>query len=122
MLKVYQNKFGGVDASDEEKGNCLQAALASILELPLDKCFHAHDYSDSTWFEELNRWLSQYNLIIVGFDVTKTGNFPFNIGYHLIDAKSMTLNNGELHVLVGYNGAVRHRERIFGKQNKAIIQ
>jgi hypothetical protein len=108
MIKVYQTKFGGIDVPDEEKGNCFQAALASILELPVENCFHIWDYSTSTWFEELTKWLSEFNLVMVGFDVSKSQTLPFPIGYHLIDAESATLKNGELHTLVGYNGEVVH--------------
>jgi len=109
MKPVYQTKFGGIKAPPEERGNCLQAALASILELPLEECFHSHDFSGSTWYEELNKWLSQYGLVMAGFDVSdnKDALLP-KLGFHLIDTKSTTLHDGESHVVVGYNGEVVH--------------
>ena len=109
MIKVYQTKFGGFNASDEEKGNCFQAALASILELPLEVCPHSWDYPGDTWYEETNKWLKQYGLVMTGYDVTDNNHLLLPpLGYHLIDVKSTTLHNGELHVVVGHNGEVVH--------------
>jgi hypothetical protein len=44
-------------------GNCLQAALASLTELPLEECPHLAGRED--WWEELSRWAAGagYNLL-----------------------------------------------------------
>jgi hypothetical protein len=48
VKRVIQTKFG------KPHGNCFEACLASILELPLDEvpCFKQPD-----WLEQINRWL-----------------------------------------------------------------
>lgn len=56
MKPVKQNKFG-------KQGNCMQAAIASILELPLE---WAPEYGmDEGWFMKLNEWLKPLSLAYV---------------------------------------------------------
>ncbi len=111
MKKVYQTKFGGVDAPDEQKGDCWQAAIASILEIPLEESFDIVPFwDDDGWFDKFVRWLIPYGMSCVGYDVDESGrvgNLPPQ-GYHLIETESTTLKNGERHILVGCNGKVVH--------------
>ena len=57
MKPVFQNKFGA------EEGNCFQAMLASVLELPLES---VPDFmtgaEQGAWRIPLNTWLRQFNL------------------------------------------------------------
>jgi len=117
MIEVYQTKFGGSNYPIEEQGNCMQAALASILEIPLESSFNTNKYLDGKWYERLNEWLSDFGLVMLGFDVTdgKQALLPKEIGYHLIEAKSTTLSNGDNHALVGYNGEVIHDPNPYAK-------
>ena len=106
MKPVYQTKFAGIDAPVGKRGNCWQAAVASILELPLEKVPDIQTYDDDmVWFDKFREWLEQYGLGAIG--LATGGNITLQ-GYHLIECKSTTLKNGELHVVVGLNGEVVH--------------
>lgn len=102
MIKVYQTKFGGLDNSIEEQGNCFQACLASVLEIPLEQCFDVRRYGDGIWFDELNKWLADYELacVWVYLPENKEVTFTLPLGYHLAEVKSTTLSKGENHVVV----------------------
>jgi len=106
MIKIYQTKFGGIDAPVGERGNCWQAAVASVLELPLEEVPDIQEYDEKlVWFDKFREWLGQYGLSAIGLSVE--GNLTIQ-GYHLIECKSTTLKNGELHVVVGLNEKVVH--------------
>ena len=106
MIKIYQTKFCGIDAPIGERGNCWQAAVASVLELPLTEVPDIQLYDDDrVWFDKFREWLEQYGLGAIG--LATGGNITLQ-GYHLIECKSTTLKNGELHVVVGLNGKVVH--------------
>jgi hypothetical protein len=92
-------KFG------EPPGNCLQASLASILELPLDQVPHfcaidpADDYA---WSTAMNAWLEdRFGLRVIYLQ--PKGWTPE--GYHLLDGESP---RGSMHSTVGYRGALVH--------------
>ena len=63
MKPVYQTFFGD-GVAGTISGNCMQASVASILELPLEEVPHfeinAHDWSSA--YYELNKFLSGYGL------------------------------------------------------------
>ena len=106
MIKIYQTKFGGIDAPVEERGNCWQAAVASILELPIGEVPNIIEWNeDMVWFDNFREWLEQYGLGAIG--LSTDGNITIQ-GYHLIECKSTTLKNGELHVVVGLNEKIVH--------------
>ena len=106
MIKVYQTKFEGIDAPVGIRGNCWQAAVASILELPLEQVPDIQKYDDDlVWFDKFREWLAQYGLSAIGL---ATGSNITIQGYHLIECKSTTLKKGELHVVVGLNQEVVH--------------
>jgi len=106
VIKIYQTKFRGEDAPIGERGNCWQSAVASVLELPPEKVPDIQMYDEElVWFDEFREWLKQYGLGAIG--LSTGGNITLQ-GYHLIECKSTTLNNGELHVVVGLNGEVVH--------------
>ena len=106
MKKIYQTKFRGADAPIGERGNCWQAAVASVLELPLEDVPNIQVYDDELhWFDSFREWLKQYGLGAIG--VSTGGNITIQ-GYHLIECKSTTLKNGGLHVVVGLNQEVVH--------------
>ncbi len=111
MKPVFQTRFGGTDAPEDEKGNCWQAAVASVLEIPLEDSFDMSPFwDDNDWFEKFKAWLRPYGLSCVGFDMSDPeakGRLP-HMGYHLIETESVTLKNGEHHILVGYDGEVVH--------------
>lgn len=92
-------------------GNCLQAAIASIFELPLDKVPNFMERK-SDWWDFYQRWLGQtfdvYSLRFDAghYDAWLDGNkgpaegYIIN-GYHLITGKSPRGDYN--HVVVGYD-------------------
>ena len=106
MIKIYQTKFGGIDAPIGERGNCWQASVASILEIPLDEVPNIQEWDEELhWFDEFRKWLEQYGLGAIG--LATGGNITIQ-GYHIIECKSTTLESGETHVVVGLNQEVVH--------------
>lgn len=104
MIKIHQTKFRGVDAPIGERGNCWQASVASILELPLEEVPDIQLYDEElVWFDKFREWLELYGLGAIG--LATGGNITIQ-GYHIMECKSTTLKNGELHVVVGLNGEV----------------
>lgn len=96
MKPVHQNVFG------KGKGNCLQAAVASILELPLDEVptFADPDH----WFDLLTRFLSHYDLcpLLVKYDP----DLHLPGGYNILTGKSP--RGDFLHATVALDGEVVH--------------
>lgn len=62
MKEIKQTWLGGVNAPKNGEGNCFQACVASILEIPLEGSFNHGLFSDEEWFERFNEWLRQYRL------------------------------------------------------------
>ena len=70
MKRVNQTKFGRPD------GNCFEACLASILELPLEA---VPRYTGDDWLERINQWLRWHyslQLIIAQPDILDAGMAP----------------------------------------------
>ena len=113
MKEVYQTKFGGIDAPIEERGNCWQAAVASVLELKLEDAFDIRQYDQgkegSKWLEDFNEWLEKYNLGCVCIEV-KRKELPSTLplGYHIAEVTSTTLTKGETHIIVIHNYEPSH--------------
>ena len=106
MKPIYQTKFRGSDSPVGERGNCFQAAVASLLELPLEEAPDIQEYDEEMkWFDIFREWLNKRGL--TAFGLSTEGNILLQ-GYHLIETKSTTLQNGELHVCVGYNQKIIH--------------
>ena len=106
MIPVFQTRFGGKDVPVEERGNCFQAAVASILELPLDVVPNIQEYDDNLdWYDIFSKWLEKFGF---GFLCFPAGGSGIIQGYHLIGCKSTTLGEGECHTLVGFNQEVAH--------------
>lgn len=96
MKPVDQTKFGEVE------GNCLEACLASILELPLDKVPEFRSTRNSCWLIDLNHWLEQYGL--QAMDVDDFSLVPK--GYCIVAGASPRLKT--LHGVVYLNGKMVH--------------
>ena len=106
MKAVYQTRFGGSDAPEDEQGNCLQAALASIFEVELEQVpDFAGEIKNGHWFLILERWLATMNLCL--YPALRSSGHP--MGLHLMVCKSTTLANpDDGHVVVIENGRVVH--------------
>lgn len=64
MKPVRQTAFG------QGKGNCLQAAIASVFELPLESCPHVFEDGPRDWQKRLDAWLEQFGLYSVIVNLT----------------------------------------------------
>ena len=86
-----------------ENGNCLQAAIASILELPLDKvpdfCLHRN------WWTRLEKFLYLHNLEPLRLGTDEAGNWPVLKSYHLWFVRN---KDGLRHAVVGRLGEIVH--------------
>ena len=118
MKEVFQTKFGGSDSPIEEQGDCFQACLASIFEIPLHVAFDDKVCKESEWFDKLNEWLAPMGLGCLYIPIGKTeSGKPFApgttyLGYHIMEFTSINLKNPEDgHAVVGYNGSVVHNPR-----------
>ena len=86
-------------------GNCLQASLASVLEVPLESVPHfSRDESDATFYAAVRRWLiAQHGLTVMCFPESYWAEHqPV---YHLISGRSPC---GSEHVVVARDGDVVH--------------
>lgn len=72
MKPVMQTKFG------YPYGNCLAAALASVLELELRDVpdFCTDDDDDSEWFDRMQEWLAKRGLCVVHLNLEASGALP----------------------------------------------
>lgn len=92
MKPVMQSEFGN------GKGNCLSAAIASILELPLEQVPNFALYGGQFW-QKFYQWLTAQNL-----GMCCAAHRP--AGYHLYRVISP---RGDFHhELVGHNGKPVH--------------
>ncbi len=103
MKPVYQTKFGGLSAPPSEQGNCLQACLASLLEIPLEEAFDVRPYDDGCWAGPLNKWLAQFGLHFMSVLYNPEFEYP---GYTLLGGNHKA--SGIPHVQVCYNGEMVH--------------
>lgn len=110
MNPVAQTLRGRGPKFGEACGNCLQASLASILELPLSAVPHfcnLYAYGEaeggSKWQERMNDWLDENFHLRVIYMPASYAWTP--TGYHLRDGISP---RGSMHVTVGFNGQTVH--------------
>ena len=109
MIKIFQNHFGGSDAPLEEQGNCFQACVATVLQIPLEKAFDCRPMPGEKWFAKFNEWLEQYNLGCIFLEANNE-TIPCTMlkGLHIAEHMSKTLYNGERHVVVICDGVFLH--------------
>jgi len=116
MIKVYQTKFKGIDVPREEQGNCFQACLASLLEIPLESAFDWTQYSEhrddipieeQPWYAAFNEWLIKFGLASIYLQDYPSQLTALN-GYYIVAVKSNTLKNGENHCVIINKGKLAH--------------
>lgn len=101
MIHIYQTRFGGSGSPREEQGNCFQACIASLLEIPLEQAFDATLYDDDLWFKEFLTWLKVYGLGCI--PVSQGEDSHGAVGYFLRTLYSIGLSNPQdEHVVVAY--------------------
>ncbi len=102
MFKVYQTRFGGKDSPVYGQGNCFQACVATVLQIPLEEAFNHASYTDDEWFAEFNKWLEQYDLGCIFIEMSEEKPVGTTIiqGIHIAELKSETLYHGVSHAVV----------------------
>ena len=93
MKPVYQTNFG-------TDGNCLQACVASVLEVPLTEVPY---FTQAGQFLQLDRFMRTYGIGVVALEKDKAV-IPYN-AYYLMWG---TTPRGFRHSVVGLNGKVAH--------------
>ncbi len=77
MISVFTTKF----AERGEKGNCLAAALASILHLKIEDVPEFEEMCKSTWKPALRKWSSDVGASIE-FTTSIPKGFSVGVGIH----------------------------------------
>lgn len=122
MFKVDQTTFGGKDAPLEQQGNCFQACVATVLQMPLEEAFDARQDADDKWFDEFVKWLEQYGLGCIWIETTLEKPAPCSAfrGIHIAECMSKTLYQGENHVVVINDGLLFHDPNPHAKEQGNI--
>ncbi len=114
MKPVYQTKFGGKSSALDERGNCFQACLASVFELPLGEAFDVTHYDTPEWWDQFNAWLAEFGLACVyvttlaGEDGQVHRPWSESLGYHIGRVDSTTWTDGTRHAVVMKGDEVVH--------------
>ena len=110
MNQVNQTRFGGKDAPVRKQGNCFQACVATVLQIPLEEAFDHAFLPDDQWFGEFNKWLEQYGLGCIFLETSeeKPATCSGFLGIHIAECMSKTLYHGERHAVVIKNGNLLH--------------
>lgn len=69
MIPVAQTTFR--PSEGDGAGNCFQAALASVMELPLDDVPNFAGFPRATWQEELDAWLAARGLALLPLETRR---------------------------------------------------
>jgi hypothetical protein len=98
MKPVDQDIF--VNDPQGRPGNCLQACVASILELPLNEVPHFVTVPDDTWFDQMVKWIESRGYALYDSDgLSCDEDYVFAIG------KSP---RGVSHVVIYHKGEMVH--------------
>jgi len=106
MRPVYQTRTTGSKCDIEERGDCFQACVASILEISLEEAFDIWK-AKRPLFPEFNKWLQKYGLYCKYKPYESKQQIKKVKGYHMAGVKS-TYIEGEHHVVVIKDGEFAH--------------
>src|SRR5689334_17555582 len=102
MKPVYQTQWK-VNAEDETIGNCLQACVASILDLDLDQV--PHFMLEEDWWGAFVSFCGNYNLRPICIDRKKQGPYAWDC-WTILTGQSK--RGPYLHALVAFDGKFVH--------------
>lgn len=91
MTPVFQDRFG------KGNGNCLQAAVASVLDLPLDAIPNFSD-AEGDWFVHITRWASEQGIGVI-YAPTKGEQFYLAVNSYAVGVWSIG-DSEERHAVV----------------------
>lgn len=106
MKPVDQTQFGIKDDDPPDVvGNCFQACIASLWELPIAEV--PHFCETRNWWNKLQRWLEPYSLSYLEIPV-HDGEFDWAcfLHWHIIAGNSP--RGPVSHAVVGYAGQMKH--------------
>jgi len=109
MKPVFQTTFKDGNAPAEERGNCIQACLASIFEIPLVDAPYLGELlgeEDEAWWHSIQEWLKPRNLYLMPIIYSRDHLPPDNVIY-ILGVKSTTLES-VAHVVVARGEDVIH--------------
>lgn len=96
MIPVDQTKFGNPE------GNCFNACLASILEIPLESIPDImRDAWNDSWFTDYCKWMEQFNLTLA---MLTFGSW-LPPGYSILSGEA---ERGLEHSVVAFSGKMVH--------------
>jgi len=101
MKPVMQTRFGN------EEGNCFDACLASLLEVPLETIPHLNE---ENWVDATNAWLmKEFGCFYFEFEYNEAMAFPV-LGYHVMSGISPRSPDWPrlYHSVIGYQGKMVH--------------
>lgn len=109
MKPVRQTKRGGPNVPPEERGDCWNACLASLLEVPIEAVPIPHsDDPEHHWWDETQAALAPhgYRAVCVSIDI-----YPSGYWVAAVPSKNLgTFDDGRPvpHVIVMHDGEVAH--------------
>lgn len=108
MIAVTQTKRGGSGVPPEERGDCWNACLASVLEVPIgDVAVEHSDDPDRHWWDDTQTVLQPH-----GYRVVCADRDIYPGGYWIAQVPSRNLRDAdgepEGHVIVMRDGVVAH--------------
>jgi hypothetical protein len=107
MKGVMQTKRGGPDVPPAERGDCLAACLASILEVPVAET--AIDFeTERHWWDEAQDAVGKHGYHLVIFDVNRGSPDVYWVA--TVPSRNLTDANGKpaLHAIVMHDWTVAH--------------
>ena len=110
MKPVMQTTFGtSDDAPPNERGNCVQASLASIFELPLKETVNpAVEPTPAKFWAAIDVWLAEKDLLALHFHPEDVKFDPLGEAYCLLHGKT---SRGSRHTIVGQMSSSDDRPR-----------
>lgn len=103
MTPVKQTILGRGPDHGEPCGNCMQAAIATILDLPLEEVPHFLQSYEDIWWANMQAWLATrgWQIVALPLDYLAPGIVP--IGYHLMHGRTCRDSD---HVVVAKDGVM----------------
>ena len=107
MKKVYQTII------DPENGNCMEACIASLLEINLSDV-PTFNKEGHKWYDDCQKFLARYDLQILCFNANEDMDLELLLGYYIVAVKSPNFKEAG-HVVIMKKGIVIHDPNPNGK-------
>lgn len=109
MIPVYQTRFGERTSNETKGGNCFQAAVASLFELPLEEVpdfCNIYPIYTCQWYTAYREWLRKrgFSVITLDYEITKDKS-AFEDCFLIVSGKN---KNGVMHSVIYRNGVLIH--------------